>query len=137
MKIMSTKNLFYAIGSVVIGIMVWVTVDTFNQPGIGDLDIEFEEIVSYRNENNTGPVIRMYAVSTPDTAWQAMKEYGDFMPHTKYGNTKVFFFDHNGKMPQALSPGDPIFESEFLPHCLAIYEKSAMGEVKMTKFPFR
>ncbi len=116
--------------------MVWVTVETFNQPGIGDLKVDFEEITSYRNENNTGPVIRMYAVYAPDTAWQAMKEYGDFMPHTKYGNTKVFFFDQIGKSPKTLSATDPVFDSEFRPHCLAIYEKSAMGEVKLTRFPF-
>jgi hypothetical protein len=134
---MSTRYLFYVIGSVVVGIMIWVTAETLTQPGIADLEVGFEEMAQYRNENNTGPIIRMYAVYSPDTAWQQMKAYGDFMPHTKYGNTKVFFFDQKENIPQELSPDPPVFDAAFQAYCIAIYEKSAMGEVRFIKFPFR
>ncbi len=134
---MSMRYLIYAIISVVIIVMVWVTMETFNQPGINDLDVEFEEMANYRNENNTGPILRVYTVYTPDTLWLEMKKYGDFMPHTKYGNTKVYFFDQKEFIPDQINPAEPVIESQFQKYCVGVYEKSAMGEVRFTRFPFR
>lgn len=134
---MSTRYVYYAIAAVVIGIMVWVVVETVNQPGIADLEGNFEEVGSYRNENNTGPVIRIYSVFVEDTVWQQMKEYGDYMPHTKYGNTKVYFFNQKEFTPTDIHPDDPEIDQNIQAHCIGLYEKSAMGEVNFTRFPFR
>lgn len=134
---MSSRNLIYGIIAVVAGIVVWVSLETFNQPGVGDLKTEFKEISSFRNENNTGPIMRIYAVYAPDTLWEEIKSYGEFMPHTKYGNTKVYFFDQKEKTPTTIQPNEPFFDPDLTSNCLALYEKSAMGEVTFIRYPFR
>lgn len=133
---MQGKKLFYFIGGLVVGLVIYITVDTLIQPGVGDLEGDFEEISFYRNENNTGPVIRVYAVVISDTLWAEMKQYGDFMPHTKYGNTKVFFFMDKTNTPQKVQGSEPYFNQNLQPFCIAKYEKSAMGETKFFKYPF-
>ena len=134
---MSSRYVFYALILVVVVILTWIISDTFTQPGISDLKGEFEEMVFFRNENNTGPIIRLYAVYTPDTTWESMKSYGEYMPHTKYGNTKVFFFNSRENTPPNLSPAEPYFDEKYLPYCSGFYEKSAMGQERFLKYPFR
>jgi hypothetical protein len=134
---MSSRYLFYAIILVVVVILTWIISDTFTQPGVSDLKGEFEEMVFYRNENNTGPIIRLYAVYSPDTIWESMRSYGEYMPHTKYGNTKVFFFNSRENAPINLSPAEPYFDEKYLPYCTGFYEKSAMGQERFLKYPFR
>ncbi len=134
---MSSRYLFYVIILGVALVMIWIVKVSFTQPGIGDLDVEFEEMAFYRNENNTGPVIRIYAVYAADTLWNTLEQYGDFMPHTKYGNTKVFFFNEKKNTPGETFPDAPYFAEEFREYCIASYEKSAMGGVKFTRYPFR
>ncbi|WP_194972485.1 hypothetical protein [Aquiflexum lacus] len=134
---MSMKYLFYAIIIIISLIIFWIISDTFTQPGVSDLEGEYIEMAKYRNENNTGPVIRLYAVYSKDTLWNEMKEYGDFMPHTKYGNTKVFFFMDKSATPDKLRSTEPYFDSSFQDNCVAQYEKTAMGEVRFKKYPFR
>lgn len=134
---MSSKYLLYGIITAVILIIVWIVADTVNQPGIGDLKGDFVEVASYRNENNTGPVIRIYAVYTSDSTWKTMLDYGNFMPHTKYGNTKVFFFDDKEFTPKSIRLSEPNFDSLFNKYCIAVFEKTAMGEVRFKKYPFQ
>jgi hypothetical protein len=134
---MSSRYLFYAIILVVVVILTWIISDTFTQPGVSDLKGEFEEMVFYRNENNTGPIIRLYAVYSPDTIWESMRSYGEYMPHTKYGNTKVFFFNSRENAPTNLRPVEPYFDEKYLPYCTGFYEKSAMGQERFLKYPFR
>ena len=118
-------------------IVFWIVSDTLTQPGVADLKGEFIEMSKYRNENNTGPVIRIYAVFASDTLWNEMKAYGDFMPHTKYGNTKVFYFIDKENTPNKLGASEPYFDSQFQKYCVGQYEKTAMGETRFKKFPFR
>ena len=74
---------------------------------------------------------------TVDTAnLEDMKTYGDFMPHTKYGNTKVYFFEQNKPFPKTLSLTKPVFDEQFNKFCLAVYERNGMGEVAIKKHPF-
>jgi hypothetical protein len=134
---MSSKYLFYGIIIVITLIIFWIISESLTQPSISDLEGEFVEMAKYRNENNTGPVIRIYAVYSADTLWEEMKKYGDFMPHTKYGNTKVFFFADKTYGPDVVRPSEPYFDSNFHDNCLAQYEKTAMGEVRFKKYPFR
>lgn len=134
---MKGNYLFYAILMAVVLAVLWIINDMVSQPGIGDLDGEYRELAVFRNENNTGPVIRIYAVYAADTLWDDMRAYGDFMPHTKYGNTKVYFISQNFEDEINVSPEKPHLPETFHSHCVALYEKSAMGEVNFRKFPFR
>lgn len=110
--------------------------DTFNQPGIEEMKAGFKEIVKYRNANNTGPVQRIYVVTVKDSVWKEMEDYGNLMPHTKYGNTKVYFFMESANVPQTLWPGEVNFDPQFNNSCIALYEKSAMSQSVFNKYPF-
>ena len=134
---MKNKSIIYGIVLVVMAMVVWIGMDTFTQPGIGDLKGTYSEISTYRNENNTGPVLRIYAVYTADTLWEDMEAYGNFMPHTKYGNTKVFFFSDINHTPKEVVPDAPHFDAQYGRYCIGKYEKTAMGEVGLVKFPFK
>lgn len=134
---MSTRYLFYVIILVVAFLIIWIGKESFTQPGVGDLDLEFEETAFYRNENNTGPVVRIYAVYAADTLWNVLEQYGQFMPHTKYGNTKVFFFKSKENSPQDIYPDEPYFHEKYNQYCIAKYEKSSMGDINFVKYPFR
>ncbi|WP_317195358.1 hypothetical protein [Rufibacter roseolus] len=135
--VMSGNKLKYTLVAVFAALMVWFVKDAFTQPGVQDLSGDFEEVAIYRNENNTGPIQRIYAVTVSDSLWDQMQQYGDFMPHTKYGNTKVYFFLEGQPAPKEVFPGAQNFDAQFQPHCLARYEKDAMGQVSLVKRPFR
>lgn len=121
----------------IIFLVVWMLEDTFTQSGIEDLKGGFTEIAKYRNENNTGPVQRIFAVSVKDTSNAELTAYGDLMPHTKYGNTKVYYFIAGTEIPTTLEPGDKNFDAKFNTSCFALYEKSAMGNVGLIRDPLR
>ncbi|MBC6111401.1 hypothetical protein ACFOG5_22675 [Pedobacter fastidiosus] len=133
---MSKKSLFYIL---IIGILIlifFIVRDTLNQPGIDDMKSGFKEIVKYRNDNNTGPVQRIYVVTVKDSIWSEMEDYGNIMPHTKYGNTKVYFFMENSNIPKTLHPGEVNFDPQYNKSCIALFEKSAMSQVAFNKHPF-
>lgn len=131
---MKLKHILIIISLALVG---WFIYDSFSQPSVDDLEGDFKEVAFYRNENNTGPVVRIYAVTTSDTLWQQMRQYGDYMPHTKYGNTKVYFFLKNSPVPANLQPGSQNFEARFQEFVVARYEKDAMGQVSFVHYPFR
>lgn len=133
---MKYKYVLYGIAVVVVIVIFWIGADTFTQPGVSDLKATYSESAIYRNENNTGPVVRIYAVYAADTLWEDMEAYGNFMPHTKYGNTKVFFFSDPAHTPKEVFPDPPHFDLEYQRYCVGKYEKTAMGEVKMLQLPF-
>ena len=134
---MKGKKLYFGF-SIVVGILILAIIyDTFSQPGVQDLQGGYKEIAFYRNENNTGPIERVYAVSVKDTLWDEMKKYGQFMPHTEYGNTKVYFFTEGKPAPTTLLPGKDNIPAALQVFCLAKYEKDAMGQISFIKFPFR
>ncbi|MCY1534824.1 hypothetical protein D9M68_702060 [compost metagenome] len=130
----SKINIF--IGLLVFFLIGWMLKGTFTQSGIADLKGGFTEISAYRNDNNTGPVQRIYAVSVKDTLNAALKAYGDLMPHSKYGNTKVYFFKSDANIPTQLYPGAVNFDESYRAACFALYEKSAMGNSGLIKHPF-
>lgn len=133
---MASRKLFYGLGFVVAALVIWIMVVSLSQPGVGELKGEFTEVSFYRNENNTGPIVRIYAVHSPDSLWDEMEKYGNFMPHTKYGNTKVYFFSQMDMTPKDLSPDSPHFNSSAVAYCIGMYEKTAMGQVSFVKYPF-
>ncbi len=130
------KPKYLALGALVL-LLGWLVFDSLSQPGVGDLKGNFQEVALYRNENNTGPIVRVYAVTVADTLWQQMRQYGDFMPYTKYGNTKVYFFRQGQPVPKIVRPGAVNFDSEFDRQCLARYEKEVMGNVTFQRYPLR
>ncbi|WP_025143675.1 hypothetical protein [Pedobacter jeongneungensis] len=133
---MKKKSLSYIIVAAVLILTFLIVRDTFNQPGVEDMKAGFTEIVKYRNANNTGPVQRIYVVTVKDSVWKEMEDYGNLMPHTKYGNTKVYFFMQNGNVPNTLQPGEVNFDPTFNKACIALYEKSAMSQVAFNKHPY-
>ncbi|MCZ4222095.1 hypothetical protein [Pedobacter rhodius] len=134
---MTKKLLVYLVTASILILVFFMIKDTLNQPGVGDMNAGFKEIVKYRNANNTGPVQRIYVVTIKDTIWKELEDYGNLMPHSKYGNTKVYYFIENGRVPKTLHPGDVNFDPSFNKSCVALFEKSAMSQVAFNKYPFK
>jgi len=134
---MRAKNTFYLLSLLVVALIIWFIYESFNQPGVGQLQGEFQEMAFYRNENNTGPVKRIYAVYTSSENLEELEQYGKFKPHTKYGTTTVYFFDDAVNTPKNLNPNSPHFQSAFESSCIAVYEKNAMGQESFRVQPFK
>lgn len=124
-----------------IGVVVILTIliikDTFTQSGVNELKGGFNEVAKYRNENNTGPVQHIFAVSVADTAAAQLLEYGNLMPHHKYGTTKVYYFLKGTAIPKQLFPGEINFDAKYNSSCFALFLKGPMGDVDLIKQPFR
>jgi len=126
------RRVLLALLAIGIGYIVY---DALSQPSAQDLKGGFKEVAFYRNENNTGPITRIYVVTVQDTLWSEMKKYGDLMPYTEYGNTKVYFFPNNRPTPDRVVPGNPNFDQRYNPYCLGSYEKDAMSQVFFKRKP--
>lgn len=112
-----------------VGILLYQIINsTLSQPGLERFEGKYEEMDFYRNENNTGPVLRVYAVRVLDEDPTWMKEFAEAQPHTKYGRTLVFFFSEKLRQPVKLSPTEPHFPAQFQAYLLAEFEKTPMGE---------
>jgi len=133
---MNKKFLAYIIAATVLILLFLMVKDTLSQPGIDDMKAGFKEVAKFRNDNNTGPVQRIYVVTVKDSIWKELEDYGNLMPHTKYGNTKVYYFLEGGKVPESVQPGDVNFDPTFNKNCIALFEKSAMSQVAFNKHPF-
>jgi len=120
-----------------VGCVIAILWNSFSQPGLNDFDSNFEEISLYRNENNTGPVERVYIVTTTDSLWDEMERYSDLMPYSKLGTTKVYFFDKNSPYPKQAQGGRINFDATFETYCLARYQKNSFGAISFSVFPFK
>jgi len=127
------KRKIFLISAVVILIAIMLY-NSLTQAGIKDLNSEFKEITATRNEQNDGPILRAYVVTIDSLDVTDMTAYGNFMPHTKYGNTKVYFFYPNKPFPKKINLIEPVFDQNFEKYCLAIYVKNGMGEVVVRGF---
>ncbi|NCD69732.1 hypothetical protein [Mucilaginibacter agri] len=126
--------ILWVVVGVAAALVLWIFL---SQPGTADLKGNFKEIAFTRNEQNTGPVVRVYAVTLSDTLWKEMTDYGNFMPYNKYGNTKVYFFLNNKPYPKEVTIGDINFDSSFNKYCIGLYQKDVMSQVSLKKMPFR
>jgi hypothetical protein len=115
----------------------WFVYDSLSQPTGQDLPGNFQEVASYRNENNTGPITRVFAVTVADTLWREMRQYGDLALYTKYGKTTIYFFRQGQPAPKTVQPGEVNFSPEFNKSCLAKYEKGVMSDVSFTRYPLQ
>lgn len=132
---MKKYKVYILVASVLIVIaIVW---NTITEPGIKDLKSDFKEVAFIRNEQNTGPVIRIYAVSLKTENWEEIEQYGNYMPHTKYGTTRIYFFLNNSDIPEELNFGDVNIPERYKKNCIAIYEKDGMSQSSIRKYPFQ
>lgn len=113
---------------VVLIVLFQIVSSSLSQPGLERFEGKYEEIGFYRNENNTGPVLRIYAVRVLDSDPSWMKDFAEAQPHTKYGKTLVYFFSEKLSQQIELSPTEPYFSAEFREFLLAEFEKTPMGE---------
>jgi hypothetical protein len=123
----------YILGIITLGILFYMLKDSFTQPGIKELKGSFTETAFYRNENNTGPVLRVYAVSVSDTLYSEMIDYGNLMPHTKYGTTIAYFFKDSKPFPTKLTGTPPHFDPAFSTNCIGVYTKNGMSKVSFSR----
>ncbi|MDN3205541.1 hypothetical protein [Algoriphagus sediminis] len=107
--------------------------ESFSQPGLEKFEGKIEELDFYRNENNTGPIVRIYAVKVLDANEELMKSYGNSMPHSKYGTTRVYFLSDALKGQPELRSTSPFLSGEFQAEVLATYTKSSMGSTSLVK----
>lgn len=121
----------------VLVLVAWMLKGAFFQPTAGDLKAGFTERAKYRNENNTGPVQYIFAVTVKDSIWKEMETYGNYKPHHKGGTTRVYYFMEGSPVPATLTPGGVNFESTYNTSCIAVYEKTAVGNVIVTRYPFK
>ena len=127
------KVYILAVSVLIIIAIIW---NTLTEPGIKDLKSDFKEVAFIRNEQNTGPVVRIYAVSLNTENWEEMEQYGNYMPHTKYGTTRIYFFLNNTYLPEELSFGEINIAERYKKNCIAIYEKDGMSQISIRKYPF-
>ena len=109
---------------------------SFSAEGPGDLQGNYQQVAFARNENNTGPVQRVYVFTTTDTLWQEMITCGNMMPWTKYGTTTVWFFADGAAVPAEINWQPPHFPENFASGCLARYEKGNSGQPQLFRYPF-
>lgn len=125
------STLIILLGITVLIVLGVIVTESFSEQGIAAYQDQFEEVGYYRNENNTGPVLRIYVYQTQVEDQEVLKSFADLLPHTKYGRTLVFFVHESVKAPVALSPESPHFPASMSPSIFAKYEKTPMGEQQL------
>lgn len=126
---------YYLIGILVL--MALIIYSMFSQENIHDLQGDFQEVAYTRNENNTGPIIRIYAFTVADTIWTAMQQHTDLLPHTKYGTTEAYYFLSKENAPQKMNLKEPKFHPKFEPFCIAKVVKDGMGNISLKRSPYQ
>jgi len=118
----------FLLGITVVVVLFLIVKESFSGSGTEAYREQFVELGHYRSENNTGPVLRLYAYRSLTADPAVMKEFADLLPHTKYGRTLVFFFGETGMDSVTLSPKAPHISTSLASQPLATYEKTPMGE---------
>lgn len=128
------KRLFLVL---IMGFMIAILLNSIFTDNINTIEGDFKELAFTRNENNTGPVHRLYAFSLQDTLWKNMQEHADLLPHTKYGITEVYYFvNSHQETPIELNLTESkasVFDKE---NCVAYIKKDGMGTINLQKYPF-
>lgn len=128
-----TKRWFLLVPIAIVVAIVW---NSFSQPGLNDFISDFKEVGLYRNENNTGPVERVYIVTTNEILRNEMERYSGLMPYSKLGITKVYFFSKDKPYPAEVQGGKTNFDAKFEAYCVAKYEKNSFGATSFSLYPF-
>jgi hypothetical protein len=129
----------YKVYILVISVLIIIAIiwNTITEPGIKDLKSDFKEVVFIRNEQNSGPILRIYAVSLKAENWEEMEQYGQYMPHTKYGTTRIYFFLNNTDLPKELKFGEINIADRYKQNCIAVYEKNGMSQSSLRRYPYK
>lgn len=128
------KKIILIVSVLIIAIIFY---SLFTAENINSLEGDFQELAFERNENNTGPVHRVYAFSLNDTLWSEMEKHADLLPHTKYGSTEVYYFlkdDFNIAQSDLSLKG---INQEAQPYCIAHVKIDGQSRIQFTKYPFR
>lgn len=125
------STLFILLGIAVVLVLGLILTESFSEQGIAAYQDQFEEVGFFRNENNTGPVVRIYAFRTQVADLEVLKTFANLLPHTKYGRTLVFFVNESVQEPMELSPKSPYFPTSQKSAVFAKYEKTPMGEQQL------
>lgn len=127
------KKIILMISVVVIGLIFY---SLFESDTINSLEGNFQELAFERNENNTGPVKRVYAFSVEDTLWSEMKKHTDLLPHTKYGTTEVYYFLKDENLEVELKLDMKGISQEAKSKCIAYSIKDGQSRLIFKKSPF-
>ncbi|HET8859316.1 hypothetical protein [Marivirga sp.] len=128
------KKIILLIAVVIIGLIFY---SLFSVENINSLNGDFKELAFNRNENNTGPVKRVYAFSIEDTLWAEMKKHADLLPHTKYGSTEVFYFLENQISDKEVKVTLKGINSDFQKVCIGYSMKDGQSRLNFKKYPFQ
>ncbi|SMG29871.1 hypothetical protein SAMN05661096_01916 [Marivirga sericea] len=109
----------------------------FTTENINSLEGDFKELAFERNENNTGPIQRVYVFSVNDTLWSEMNKHADLLPHTKYGTTEVYYFLKDDLSKDQLKLSLKGLNSSARQFCIAHVTKDGQSRVKFSKYPFK
>jgi hypothetical protein len=127
------KKVILFVSVLVVGLIFY---SLFKSENINSLDGGFEELAFVRNENNTGPINRVYAFSVRDTLWLEMQKHTDLLPHTKYGTTKVYYFLHDEIMKSELKLNAQGLNQEAISKSIAHTIKDGQSRIRFMKYPY-
>ncbi len=127
------KKIILMISVIVIGLIFY---SLFESENINSLGGNFKELAFERNENNTGPIQRIYAYSIEDTLWSEMQKHADLLPHTKYGTTEVYYFLDNKISELQLKLSLKGINQEAKSKCIAHAIKNGQSRLMFKKNPF-
>ncbi|MGM0945998.1 MAG: hypothetical protein ACQEW9_12505 [Bacteroidota bacterium] len=128
----TNKIIFTGLLTLVIALVFYITKESFSGAGLSRFEGKLEEMDFYRNENNTGPVLRVYSVKVIEKDYELMQEFAKSMPHTKYGRTLVFFFSDELNKKVKVRPNEPYFDSVYEPFLMGSFQKTPMGEERFS-----
>lgn len=127
------KKIILLVAVIVVGLIFY---SLFSTENINSLGGNFKELAFERNENNTGPVQRVYAFSIEDTLWSEMKKHADLLPHTKYGTTEVYYFSDNKISELQLNLSLKGINQEAKSKCIAHSIKDGQSRLMFKRNPF-
>ncbi|MGJ3233966.1 hypothetical protein [Marivirga sp.] len=128
------RKIIFTVAVIIIAIILY---SLFTSENINSLEGDFRELAFERNENNTGPIKRVYAFSIEDTLWSEMKKHADLLPHTKYGSTEVYYFmkdDFENSRGKLSMNG---INQEAQSYCIAYVIKDGQSRIQFKKYPFK
>lgn len=121
-----SKKRWVGLGLLLIVIVVIIVRDSSLLKNTEKIRGGFTEVSFLRNENNSGPVIRLYSVKVDSPLVADFQGYGNSMPHTEHGTTKIFFFDASKGAPEKLSLQSPYYDTTTY-EAVSIFQKNAVG----------
>jgi len=127
------KKLILIVLVVVVGLIFY---SLFTSENINTINGDFEELAFVRNENNTGPVHRIYAFSIQDTLWSSMQKHADLLPHTKYGTTEVYYFLKDEILESQLKLTMKGINQKMQSKCILHAIKDGQARITFKKHPF-